>query len=136
VRFKGSEEDTEKFYRYWKEAANSEKNIIIQKYDCFCGTLEKKQASDISPVIRQCCWHMMRDFPVLIDGNVPLCREDLSVLKGEKNRFLQTVYFKFKNVHALFVQANARSRRSSKNRRRCDHQKKHHNTEHKHKRRA
>jgi spiro-SPASM protein len=98
VRIKGAEDDTEKFYRYWKDAANSicssngEKNIIIQKYDDFCGTLEKKQASDISPVIRQCCWHIMRDLPVLIDGTVPLCREDLSVLKGDNNRVLGNVF--------------------------------------------
>ncbi|MCL2764418.1 MAG: spiro-SPASM protein [Treponema sp.] len=93
VRIKGEEEDTEKFYRYWKEAApNKEKNIIIQKYDDFCGVLEKKQASDISPVIRQCCWHIMRDFPVLIDGDVPLCRENLGVLKGDKSNILGNVF--------------------------------------------
>ncbi|WP_461252422.1 spiro-SPASM protein, partial [Treponema sp. R8-4-B8] len=86
VRIKGAEDDTEKFYRYWKTASpKNEKNIIIQKYDDFCGTLEKKQASDISPVIRQPCWHIMRDMPVLINGDVPLCRENLSVLKGEKD---------------------------------------------------
>jgi spiro-SPASM protein len=86
VRIKGEEDDTEKFYRYWKEAApNGEKNIIIQKYDDFCGTLEKKQASDISPIIRQSCWHIMRDMPVLIDGSVPLCREDLAALKGKND---------------------------------------------------
>ena len=88
VRIKGSEEDTEKFYRYWKEnAPNGEKNIIIQKYDCFCGKLEKRQASDISPVTREPCWHIMRDVPVLIDGTVPLCREDL-----ENTRVLGNVF--------------------------------------------
>jgi spiro-SPASM protein len=93
VRLKGFEDDTEKFYRYWKEAAPAEKNIIIQKYDDFCGVMERKQASDISPVIRQPCWHIMRDMPILIDGTVPLCREDLTVLKdGEKNRILGNVF--------------------------------------------
>jgi len=93
VRTKGSEDDTEKFYRHWKEASpNGEKNIIIQKYDCFSGALEKKQASDISPVTRQCCWHIMRDLPILIDGTVPLCKEDLSVLKGDKTNILGNVF--------------------------------------------
>ena len=93
VRVKGSEDDTEKFFRYWKEnAPNGEKNIIIQKYDDFCGSMEKKQASDISPVIRQCCRHIMRDMPVLIDGTVPLCREDLKALKGENNRVLGNIF--------------------------------------------
>ncbi|MDR0464808.1 MAG: spiro-SPASM protein [Treponema sp.] len=93
VRLKGSEDDTEKFYRYWKDASpNGEKNIIIQKYDDFCGHMERKQASDISPVIRQCCWHIMRDFPVLTDGTVPLCRENLAVFKGDKNMVLGNVF--------------------------------------------
>ncbi|GHU89339.1 spiro-SPASM protein [Spirochaetia bacterium] len=83
VRTAGAEDDIEKFYRSWKEAApNGSANIIIQKYDDFCGALPKKQASDLSPVQRQPCWHLMRDIPILLDGTVPLCREDLSVLKG------------------------------------------------------
>jgi len=93
VRYKGSEDDTQKFYRFWKEASpRKEKNIIIQKYDDFCGVLEKKQASDISPVIRQSCWHIMRDFPVLIDGTVPLCKENLSVLKSGKDMTLGNAF--------------------------------------------
>jgi spiro-SPASM protein len=93
VRVKGSEDDTEKFYRYWKSiCSKNEKNIIIQKYDDFCGILEKKQASDISPVIRQSCWHIMRDMPVLLNGDVPLCKENLSVLKGEKKDILGNIF--------------------------------------------
>jgi spiro-SPASM protein len=93
VRTKGSEEDTEKFYRYWKDnSPNGDKNIIIQKYDDFCDILEKKQSSDISPVIRQCCWHIMRDMPILIDGVVPLCRENLAAIKGDKNQILGNVF--------------------------------------------
>jgi spiro-SPASM protein len=79
LRIKGEEDDAEKFYRHWKEQAPlGDANIIIQKYNDFCGKLEKKQASDISPVIRKPCWHIMRDMPVLLDGNVPLCRDDFS----------------------------------------------------------
>ena len=94
VRTAGAEDDIEKFYRFWKENAPcGEANIIIQKYDDFCGALEKKQASDISPVIRHPCWHMMRDMPVLLDGTVPLCREDLSALKRQSgNRILGNVF--------------------------------------------
>jgi spiro-SPASM protein len=87
VRIKDQEQDTEKFYRQWKDS-----NVIIQKYDDFCGTLEKKQASDISPVIRKPCWHIMRDMPVLIDGTAPLCREDLSALKNSSGIILGNVF--------------------------------------------
>jgi spiro-SPASM protein len=80
LRFQGAEDDIEAFYRNWKELAPSPANIIIQKYDDFCGSLPKKQAADLSPVERQPCWHLARDMNVLIDGRVPRCREDLGVL--------------------------------------------------------
>ena len=84
VRTLGAEDDIERFYRSWKEAApGGGANIIIQKYDDFCGALERKQASDLSPVTRRPCWHLMRDMPVLFDGTVPRCREDLDALKGQ-----------------------------------------------------
>jgi spiro-SPASM protein len=93
VRTAGAEDDIEQFYRSWKEAApRGNGSIIIQKYDDFCGFLPKKQAADLSPVERQSCWHMMRDLPVLLDGTVPLCREELSALKGEGGRILGNVY--------------------------------------------
>jgi spiro-SPASM protein len=83
VRTVGAEDDIEQFYRSWKEIAPSGgSNVIIQKYDDFCGALERKQASDLSPVVRQPCWHLLRDMPILIDGTVPRCREELAVLKG------------------------------------------------------
>ncbi|MDR0732006.1 MAG: spiro-SPASM protein [Treponema sp.] len=92
VRTEGAEDDIEKFYRGWKDLApRGNANIIIQKYDDFCGRLQKKQASDISPVERQSCWHIMRDLPVLLDGTVPLCREELSALKGG-GRMLGNIY--------------------------------------------
>ena len=78
VRTVGAEDDIEKFYRTWKETAPNTANIIIQKYDDFCGLFEKKQASDLSPVKREPCWHLMRDMPVYIDGMVPLCREQIT----------------------------------------------------------
>ncbi|QQO08412.1 spiro-SPASM protein [Breznakiella homolactica] len=74
VRTKGSEDDTEAFYRSWKEAGAQ---VIIQKYDSFSGYLPDLQASDLSPLHRFPCWHLMRDLPVLIDGTVRVCREDL-----------------------------------------------------------
>ncbi|MCL1993133.1 MAG: spiro-SPASM protein [Spirochaetes bacterium] len=93
VRTTGAEDDIEKFWRHWKEAApQGEANIIIQKYDDFCGFLEKKQASDISPVTRAPCWHMMRDMPVLLDGTVPLCRQELGLLSGQSGRALGNAF--------------------------------------------
>jgi spiro-SPASM protein len=87
-RTAGEEDAIERFYRAWKaygqggvERAGSRgggaPGIIIQKYDDFCGLLPHKRTVDLSPVERRPCWHIARDFPVLIDGTVPVCREDV-----------------------------------------------------------
>jgi spiro-SPASM protein len=80
VRLKGYEDDIEQFYRYWKDNSPGGVNIIIQKYDDFCGFLPRLQASDLSPIKRRPCRHLLRDMPVLLDGAVPVCREDLGAL--------------------------------------------------------
>ncbi|MDR2445539.1 MAG: spiro-SPASM protein [Spirochaetaceae bacterium] len=74
LRMKGNEAYIEKFYRFWKgEGAN----VIIQKYDSFCGSLPDRSAADLSPIKRYPCWHLMRDMPILLDGSVPVCRSAL-----------------------------------------------------------
>jgi spiro-SPASM protein len=74
LRMKGNETDIEKFYRFWKGEG---RNVIIQKYDSFCGLLPERSAADLSPVNRNPCWHLMRDMPILLDGSVPVCRSYL-----------------------------------------------------------
>jgi spiro-SPASM protein len=86
VRVKGAEDDIEQFYRSWQDRGA---NIIIQKYDDFCGALPKLQATDLSPVHRQPCWHLMRDMSILIDGSVPACRETFSGAEPLGNAFTE-----------------------------------------------
>ncbi|MDR2193416.1 MAG: spiro-SPASM protein [Treponema sp.] len=74
VRLSGAEDDIERFYRFWKAEGLQ---VIIQKYDNFCGALPSLRVSDLSPVERQPCWHLMRDMPILLDGTVPLCKETI-----------------------------------------------------------
>ena len=76
TRMSETEADLERFYRYWSERTP---NIVIQKYDHFCGVLPDRRVTDISPVDRRPCWHIARDMVVLVDGQVPLCREDLAL---------------------------------------------------------
>lgn len=75
VRVQGGEEALEAFYRHWKERGD---RSIIQKYDWFCGKLPDRRVTDLSPLTRFPCWHLMRDIPVLLDGRVLICREDLA----------------------------------------------------------
>jgi spiro-SPASM protein len=76
VRLKGNEDAVELFYRYWK---GKNTQVIIQKYDGFGGVLPDRVTADLSPVRRHPCWHLMRDFPVLLDGSVPVCRENTAL---------------------------------------------------------
>ena len=74
VRMINNEDDLEHFYKNWQKKT---KNIIIQKYDNFCGILPDNKVTDLSPLDRIPCWHLKRDLNILIDGTIPLCREDV-----------------------------------------------------------
>lgn len=74
VRMKENEANLEKFFRFWKKKTE---NIIIQKYDWFCGEYDQKKITDLSPLNRDPCWHIKRDMFIKLNGDVPLCREDL-----------------------------------------------------------
>ncbi|MGO9307808.1 MAG: spiro-SPASM protein, partial [Spirochaetia bacterium] len=81
VRMKENEEDLEAFFRAWKARTD---NVIVQKYDAFSGALPDRKVADLSPLKRFPCWHLKRDMAILLDGTVPLCKEDLraSVILG------------------------------------------------------
>lgn len=74
VRMKQNEEDMEAFFKAWKTRTE---NVIVQKYDSFISMLPERKVADLSPLQRFPCWHLKRDMPILIDGTVPLCREDV-----------------------------------------------------------
>jgi spiro-SPASM protein len=84
VRMQENEEDLEVFFRLWR--ARTE-NVIIQKYDTFSGFLTDRKVADLSPLKRFPCWHLKRDMSILIDGTVPLCKEDLRVSMKMGNAF-------------------------------------------------
>jgi spiro-SPASM protein len=84
VRMKENEERLEDFYRAWKARTGK---VIIQKYDHFSGLLPDRRVADLSPLKRFPCWHLKRDLAVLLDGRVPLCREDVHLRHPLGNLF-------------------------------------------------
>ncbi len=74
VRMQDNEPELENFFKQWKATTQ---NVIIQKYDDFCGVLPERKVADLSPVNRFPCWHLKRDVVIRIDGTVTLCREDI-----------------------------------------------------------
>ncbi len=76
VRVPENEEELEAFYRFWSDKNSpSRGKIIVQKYDNFCGLLPDKKIADLAPLAREACWHLRRDFDILLDGSVLLCRD-------------------------------------------------------------
>jgi len=75
VRMKSSEEQLDRFFRHWDK--EEDVAVIVQKYDSFCGVLPDRKVTDLTPIERFPCWHLKRDMLILLDGSVPMCREDL-----------------------------------------------------------
>lgn len=103
VRTTENESQMETFYRYWKEACG---NVIIQKYDNFCSALESRKVADLTPVVRNPCWHARRDVSILVDGTVPFCKEDISLKTPCGNIFtdsLEEIWAKNDELFALHV---------------------------------
>lgn len=73
VRTQTNECQLEAFYRKYKDSDA----MIIQKYDSFAGYMPDLSVTDLSPIIRNPCWHQRRDMAILVDGSVPFCREFL-----------------------------------------------------------
>lgn len=84
VRCELTEPALEATYRGWRERTE---NIIVGKYDWFSGRLAQRKIGDIAPIDRFPCWHLQRDLCVLVDGSVPLCREDIDAQTGMGNTF-------------------------------------------------
>ena len=103
VRCTATEPLLEEFYRTWKKLTP---NVIIQKYDHFCGVLPPEKIGDLSPLDRFPCWHIQRDVTVLVDGTVPMCREDIAasrVLGNVFDRGIEEAWLKAQSIYERHV---------------------------------
>lgn len=72
-----NEEELETFFRYWNAKGPDGKNgnLIIQKYDNYCGLLADKKVADLRPIERNVCWQCRREMHINVDFSVSMCRE-------------------------------------------------------------
>lgn len=82
MRLNESEVELESFYRFWKQTYGQ---VIVQKHDHFCRSIEDRRVADLSPLVRNPCWHLKRDMCIMMDGTVPLCREDIYATRSTGN---------------------------------------------------
>lgn len=101
IRMNENEEQLEVFYRFWKEKLS---RVIIQKYDSFCDIQPQRRVADLAPLKRHPCWHLKRDMSILIDGTVPLCREDLYASHSFGNAFSEDLADIWKGYHRVYEQ--------------------------------
>lgn len=100
VRMNENEEQLEKFYRYWKDISDGK--FIIQKYDSIAGLLKDRRVANLEPLIRNPCWHLRRDLCILIDGEVPICRESAFVIKSNKTDTVKCGNIFYDSLETIF----------------------------------
>ena len=49
---------------------------LLQKYNRYIDRLPERRAADLTPLVREFCWHLARDFYLTVDGRVPVCKQD------------------------------------------------------------
>ncbi len=72
----------DRYYDFW-EGQNVP--IILQKQNIYSGLIEDRRYSDLSPVKRGPCWHLLRDIYILSDGTITYCKQDVDGVKHYGN---------------------------------------------------
>lgn len=100
TRMKENDTDIEQFYEKWKKY---ESNIIFRKYNDYSGILKDREVADLTPVNRFPCFHLRRDFYILSDGKVAICKSDFNGQMLKENVFEKDCYEIFKNYNNLYL---------------------------------
>lgn len=73
LRMKENDTAVDEFMKYFEE---SSVKPILGKYNSFINELPDRRAIDLTPLNRDFCWHLTRDFYLNISGFVPVCKQD------------------------------------------------------------
>jgi spiro-SPASM protein len=75
VRMDANEDEMLEFFEVWDKEA---KGVIIQKYNSYLNLLPDLSETDLRPLERGCCWHLLRDLVIFWDGKIPRCKQDIN----------------------------------------------------------
>lgn len=62
------------FHRYFSKYTD---NVIIQKYNHYRNFLPERRLNPMQPFEKIDCWHLKRDMVIKVNGDVPVCKQDL-----------------------------------------------------------
>lgn len=96
--------EIEDFYKYWQTKGVP---VVIQKFNTYLNSIKDKSVIDLTPLDRQPCWHIQRDLEILVNGDVPVCKQDFDgkILIGNlKNDSLLDIISKLQTYFLLNFQ--------------------------------
>jgi spiro-SPASM protein len=90
LKIKEIENEIEDYFSFFKE---KEINVILQKYNRFF-IMPEKRVSDLTPIHRNFCWHLARDFYINSSGDVSLCRQKETIIGNLKQENFSKIWNK------------------------------------------
>ncbi|TGL86429.1 spiro-SPASM protein [Leptospira congkakensis] len=79
IKMKEVEEEIDPYFTFFEKKGI---NIILQKYNTFANKLPERRVSDLTPIHRDFCWHLVRDLSVSVDGSVSICKQNPTEIIG------------------------------------------------------
>ena len=67
---------------YYDRFEDSPFEVILQKFNRYIDLVPERRVSDLTPIHRDFCWHLARDFYLTVDALVPLCKQDPFAKRG------------------------------------------------------
>lgn len=86
IKMKEVEEEIDPYFTFFEKKGI---NIILQKYNTFANKLPERRVSDLTPIHRDFCWHLVRDLSVSVDGSVSICKQNQTEVIG--NLYTETI---------------------------------------------
>lgn len=73
------------YYTFWE---GYKIPIILQKQNTYLGAVTDRRYSDLTPLERRFCWHLLRDLYILGNGKVSYCKQDYDARleRGDLNK--------------------------------------------------